>query len=158
MKRMALALITLALCSAAVAAPTLALHLMTVTAVTQNGVAHDVLIPGKNVRPGETLQQNATLRTDQLIRGGHITLPVAANTHYLPGSASVVTGLTLEFSADNGKTFSAEPMKTVTVTENGKSVQKIVPVPENEYSTVRWTVATLKAGGEINVSYRATVN
>ena len=142
----------------ALATPGLVLTLLKVSSTTAGGVKSETLTETKKVNPGELLMQRAVLHTDRLIVNGHITLPIPANTHYLTGTASTTGTSQPEFSADGGKTFSAHPMKTINVTENGKNVQKTVPIPENEYSTLRWTVSTLPSGQEVSVSYRLAVN
>ena len=142
----------------ALATPSLVLTLLKFSSTTVDGVEIETLTVTKEVSPGELLVQRAVLRTDRFIVNGHITLPIPANTHYLAGTASTAGTSQPEFSADGGKTFSAHPIKTLTVTENGKSVQKTVPVPENEYSTLRWIVPTLPSGQDVSVSYRLAVN
>jgi len=154
----ALPLLTLTTATIALAAPTLNLSLMKVTAVTTNGVRSETLAPADKVTPGDTLLQRATLKTDKALKSGHIVLPVPKNTRYLSGTASTFKDLSLDYSADGGKTYSVQPMKTVTVTENGKTVQKQVPVPENEYTALRWTIVTLPKDAAVTVSYRVSVN
>jgi len=150
-------LLLLTLSGLALAAPTLNLSLMKVITVVKDGVKSETLSPADKVMPGDTLMQRATLRTDKALKGGHIVLPVPKNTRYLPGTASTFQDLTLDYSAD-GKTFSAKPMKAVTVTENGKTVQKQVMVPENEYTALRWTVVSLPKDATVTVNYRVSVN
>jgi hypothetical protein len=48
-------------------------------------------------------------------------------------------------------------MKTVTVTENGRQVQKQVEAKPSEYRGVRWQIPTLKAGETGRCAVRATV-
>ncbi len=153
-----LSLSALALSGLVVATPALNLNLMKVTVVTRDGVRSDVLSPAEKVNPGDILLQRATLSTDRALKGGHIVVPVPRNTHFLAGSATTFKDLTLEYSADGGKTYSVRPMKTVTVTEDGKSVTRQVAVPANEYTTVRWTVNTLAAGSDVTVDYRVAVD
>lgn len=155
-RRAALLSLTLGL-GTALAAPTISLNLMKVTTTVKDGVSLDSLSAADKVMPGDVLLQRATLRTDKALKAGHVTLPVPKNTRYVAGSLSTFKDMTAEFSAD-GKTFSLKPMKTVTVTENGKTVQKQVAVPPNEYTALRWTVPTLPAGSEITVGFKVTVN
>jgi hypothetical protein len=147
-----------ALSSAALAAPTLTVSILNITSVTKDGVKSEVLTPTKTVHPGEVLMQRAVLKTDKALVNGRVTLPLSANTRYLPGSASVLPGTVLDFSADGGKTFSLKPLKTVTVTENGKTVEKTIAVPESEYNALRWTITQTAPGSETIVSYRYQVN
>lgn len=146
------------LSSAALAAPTLTVSILNISSVTKDGVKAEVLTPTTTVHPGEVLMQRAVLKTDKALVNGRVTLPLSANTRYLPGSASVIPGTVLDFSADGGKTFSLKPLKTVTVTENGKTVEKTVPVPEAEYNALRWTITLAPPGSETVVSYRYQVN
>ncbi len=138
--------------------PTLSLSLMKVTVVTKDGVKQEVLSPADKVNPGDMLLQRATLRSPRALKNGNIILPVPKNTRFLSGTASTFKDYKMDFSADSGKTFSAQPTKTVTVTENGKSVTKQVPVPETDYTSVRWNVTSLPAGGEVTVDFRVAVN
>jgi len=154
---LAVPLLALTVSGLALAAPTLNLSLMKVTSVTKDGVKSETLSAADKVTPGDTLLQRATLKTDKALKGGHIVLPVPKNTRYLSGTASTFKDLTLDYSAD-GKSFSAQPMKTVTVTENGKAVSKQVPVPENEYTALRWTIVTLPKDAVVTVGYRVSVN
>ena len=137
--------------------PTLSLSLMKITVVTRDGMKQEVLSPADKVNPGDMLLQRATLRSPKALKNGNIILPVPKNTRFLSGTASTFQDYKLTFSADS-KTFSEKPMKTVTVTEAGKSVTKSVPVPENEYVSARWNITSLPAGGEVTVGFRVAVN
>ena len=68
-----------------------------------------------------------------------------------------VAGVTTLYSVD-GKTFGPAPLKkTVTVTENGRSVLKEVEVKPSEYTTVRWTVPELGVDQTLKLGYRIQV-
>ena len=156
MKPLAL-LVLLVLGGVGLAAPSLSLQLDAVTVVTRDGKSTEVMTPAKAVRPGDVLLQTAKPTTDKPVRNAHITVPVPKNTSYVAGSALVADGLIVTFSAD-GKAFSAAPTKTVTVAENGKTVTKVVPVPQNEYVAVRWTIASLTPAQKLSLTYRVRVN
>ncbi len=66
-------------------------------------------------------------------------------------------GPTPLFSIDRGKTFAAKPTKTVTVTENGKAVQRVVPASPSDYTNVRWELPELGAGQTVNCNLRVRV-
>lgn len=151
------AFITL-LSSTVLAAPALVVSILSVTTITKDGVKSEILTPTTTVHPGEVLMQRAVLKTDRALLNGRVTLPLSPSTRYLPDSASVLPGTVLDFSADGGKTFSLKPVRTVTVTENGKTVEKTVPVPEAEYNSLRWTISLTRPGSETVVSYRYQVN
>ena len=143
---------------AATSAPTLSLSLMKVTVVTKDGVKQDVLSSADKVNPGDVLLQRATLRNARALKNGRIVLPVPKNTSFLAGTASTYENLKMDFSIDAGKNYSEKPTRTVTVTENGKTVSREVLIPPNEYTNVRWSLSNLPAGSELTVGFRVTVN
>ena len=62
------------------------------------------------------------------------------------------------FSRDGGKTFGQAPLKKlVTVTEDGKTVQREVVVPPAEYTAVRWVVSALKPDTTLKLGFRVKV-
>lgn len=138
------------------AAPSLTLTLLKVGSVTEGGKAREVLSPASSVKPGDLLVQRAVLSSEKALVSGHIVVPVPKNTRYLANSALTVPGLVSDFSADGGKTFSGAPTRTVKV--EGGTQTKVVPVPQDEYTTVRWTIETVPAGASTTVSFRVVVN
>ncbi len=138
------------------AAPSLTLSLLKVGSVTEDGKAKEVLSPATSVRPGDLLVQRAVLSSEKALVSGHIVVPVPKNTRYLANSTLTVPGLSSDFSADGGKTFSEAPTRTVKV--EGSTQTKVVPVPQGEYTTVRWTVRSVPAGASTTVSFRVVVN
>jgi hypothetical protein len=149
-----------AVAASASSAPVLTLALMKVMKASDG---HESFALAERVRPGETLLQQAVLKSQVALKGGHIVVPVPANTRYQPGSATSVVGLSTDFSADSGKTFSEVPMRAVKVEVTGadgkvSTVLRQVPVPQNEYTTVRWTVHALPAASVTTVSFRVLVN
>jgi uncharacterized repeat protein (TIGR01451 family) len=63
--------------------------------------------------------------------------PIPAGLRLVEGSTRASrSDARVEFSADGGKSFSPQPMETVTV--NGQPVRR--PVPAARYTHVRWTV------------------
>ncbi|EYB66992.1 hypothetical protein DEIPH_ctg055orf0024 [Deinococcus phoenicis] len=132
-----------------------------VRTVTENGKVTEQRLPlPGSVRPGDVLVQAVTARNTS----GHalvnvaLKLPVPASTVYLAPDGALPQGVRPEYSIDGGKTFAPAPLKrTVTVTENGRSVTREVEVRPNEYQAVRWTIATLPAGAEQKLGFRVQV-
>ncbi|ASN82748.1 hypothetical protein [Deinococcus ficus] len=112
----------------------------------------------KSIKPGDLLLEEVTARntTRGVLRGAAINLPVPRGTTYA-GDATRNAAVTTLFTVD-GKTFAEAPLKRkVTVTENGKSVQKEVTVQPNEYTGVRWVVGAIKPDESLKLSFRVTV-
>lgn len=132
-----------------------------VKTTTQDGKSVEQLTPDpKSVLPGAVLEQNvtATNTLGKVMGNVVVNLPVPVGTTYLNTLAATPEVKTL-FSADKGKTFAAAPLKKmVTVTENGKSVQKEVEVKPDEYTNVRWVISQLAAGDNLKLGFRVKVN
>ncbi|TDE84873.1 hypothetical protein [Deinococcus sp. S9] len=129
--------------------------------VTQNGKTAEKRTPGvTRVRPGEVLAQTVVARNTagRALANIRIQLPVPKGMVYLAPDGSVPADVRTEYSIDGGKTFAPAPLKkTVTVTENGKTVTREVEVNPNEYQAVRWTISTLNAGAEQKLGFRVQV-
>ncbi|TDE84809.1 hypothetical protein [Deinococcus sp. S9] len=106
--------------------------------------------------PGQILRQVAVATTDKALKSPRATIPVPQHTTYA-GKLELPKGAAATFSLD-GKTFSARPMKTVTVTENGHTVTKQVPAAESEYRAVRVTLPQLQPNTPYTVAYDIKVN
>ncbi|WP_221089324.1 hypothetical protein [Deinococcus aquaedulcis] len=136
------------------------LTLSLVRSVKVDGKATEQLTPNPGaVLPGQVLSQVVTARNTgtTALKNVPITLPVPKNTFYLAPEQGL-SGARAEYSFDGGKTFGSAPLKkTVTVTENGKTVRKEVEVKPSEYTTVRWTVAELGAKQALKLGYRIQV-
>ena len=132
-----------------------------VQTTTQDGKTVEKLAPDpKSVLPGAVLEQavTATNTLGKIMANVTVNLPVPAGTVYLNTLKAGGNVKTL-FSIDQGKTFAAAPLKkTVTVTENGKAVQKEVEVSPAEYTNVRWVLGELAAGDSLKLGFRVKVN
>ncbi|CAM4397828.1 hypothetical protein [Deinococcus marmoris] len=159
-------LITLLLCGAVGAAAqggeaiSLKLSMLLVKTVKVAGKPTEQLLPNPgSVNPGDVISQVVSVQnvTAKVVRDLPVQLPVPRNTVYLAPEKSLNSARTL-YSIDGGKTFAAAPLKkTITVTENGKSVQKEVEVLPSEYNAVRWIVAELSPGAQLKLGYRVQV-
>lgn len=89
------------------------------------------------------------------VRGVVFTNPVPARLRYVDGSAGADRqDVTVEYSADGGKTFAANP--TVTEVVDGRRVQK--PASPAQYTHVRWTVrGAVAPGASVTAEFRATL-
>lgn len=100
-------------------------------------------------RPGDVVRYRLTFTnvTRGAVRGVTLANPLAAGMRFVDGSARADrTDARLEYSADGGRTFSAQPTEEVVV--DGRRVRRAIPA--ERYTHVRWTV-------EGNVSPGATV-
>lgn len=131
-----------------------------VRTVTVDGKVTEQLSPNpKTVLPGNVVSQVVTVNnvTGKTLQNVPVTLPVPKNTQYLAPEAGQPSVRT-EYSIDQGKTFAQAPLKkTVTVTENGRSVRKDVDVKPSEYTSVRWIIPELGANQTLKLGYRIQV-
>lgn len=133
---------------------------LVVTQETRDGKKIEVLTDASKTQvvPGSVLSLRQTFRN---VSKGALS-SIALNMKVDPATTfqqatCTLGGVTTQYTTD-GKTFAAAPlMKTVTVTENGRSVQKKVEVKPSEYTAVRWNIARLNAGQEGTCAIRATV-
>lgn len=132
-----------------------------VTAVTEGGRTVETLSPmPKAVRPGDTLTQVVTASNlgKGTLRQASILLPVPRGTEFVGQATPSTARWATEFSRDGGQTFAAAPLKkTITVTENGRAVQKEVVVPPSEYTNVRWVVGAITSGDTLKFGFRVKV-
>lgn len=93
----------------------------------------------ERLRPGDVLRYRLTFTNAAArpVRQVRLDNPIPAGLHFVAGSArSARADARAEYSADGGKTFSAQPMETVVV--DGKQVRR--PAAPERYTHVRWTV------------------
>ena len=108
------------------------------------------LVPATNVRPGDVIEYAATYRNTGRapITGVQATVPIPANTEYVPGSANPQDA---KASVD-GVTYAAMPLKRKAV-RDGKAIEETVPA--REYRYLRWSAA--QVAGEQSVTFTARV-
>ena len=125
----------------------------------ENGQQVEVIIPSpKAVMPGDLLREEVTLKnvSGKTLSHVQITVPVPSGTEF-SGNVSLNRRWNQTFSTDHGQTYSETPTRTVTVTENGKTVARKVTAPTNTYTNVRWVVTTLKPDESLKLSFRVKV-
>ena len=121
-------------------------------------------IPAAEVAPGDVLEWVLTAENvgKEPLENVALTIPIPPNTYYLEGSAKPLKlpdGTVVEplFSYD-GVHFSRPPLKrTVKVKQGDRVVTKVVVVPPEEYTHVRWVVPRLDPGQKVSVSLRTKV-
>jgi hypothetical protein len=159
------ALTTVALALAQVASPLrLELQRFLVVEQAENGESTEEFVPALQLQPGDVMLESLTALnvSDSTLGGIALVVPVANDTAYIDGSASLplVAGAPVvpTFSFDNGLTFALPPLKrTIVVIENGVRTEREVDVAANEYTHVRWEITTLAPQDEVVVSFRAVV-
>ncbi|MGY2893301.1 hypothetical protein [Deinococcus sp. UYEF24] len=127
---------------------------------TVDGKAVDTVIPSpKTVLPGDVLREEVTVVnvSGKPVKSPIISVPVPKGTVYA-GSATPGNDRWNTLYSIDGKGYSATPMKTVSVTENGKSVTKQVAASASEYTNVRWLIGQLGADETLKLSFRVRVN
>jgi uncharacterized repeat protein (TIGR01451 family) len=117
--------------------------------VAQNGGDQNALMAGDVVRYRLVF---TNLNADSL-RNVQFTNPIPGGLRYVAASAGADrSDVTIDFSIDGGKTWSAQPMIDVIV--DGKPVRK--PAPVSQYTTIRWTVGGwVQSKSQVTAEYKA---
>jgi uncharacterized repeat protein (TIGR01451 family) len=107
--------------------------------------------------PGDTIRVTLTLSNtgDEKAINLVIDNPVPEGAQYIQGTASedLVTPL---FSVDDGKTFKNVSLLTFDITLPDGTRETRKASPEN-YTTIRWTIPEIAAGGTRTVSFKALI-
>lgn len=91
-------------------------------------------------RPGDVLRYRLTFtnRTAGPVAGVVLSNPIPSTIALVGGTVrSSRDDVQVEYSADNGRTWSAEPTEEVLV--NGSRVRR--PIPPERFTNVRWTIS-----------------
>lgn len=104
-------------------------------------------------RPGDVLEYRLTYEngTGGAIGNLQATLPIPQGMAFVPGSCAPAGALA---SAD-GANYAAMPLMREQKQPDG-SVKKI-PVPVEQYRSLRWTVSQLEAGGRTTLKARVRI-
>ncbi|MBZ9750563.1 hypothetical protein K7W42_06780 [Deinococcus sp. HMF7604] len=127
--------------------------------VVVSGKATEQIVENpKTVQPGDVLREQVTLRnvSGQRLSGLLVNVPVPRGTEFSVLGTPDTSRWTAQYSVDGGKTFSAAPRRTVTVTENGRAITRQENAPPSSYTNVRWTV-TLSPDETLKLSFRVKV-
>lgn len=119
---------------------------------------HKVVKQGKNelleaadrIKPGETIEYQAVYRniSKQSVRQLQATLPIPAETEYLPGSAKPAV---VQASTD-GVNYAPVPLRRKVKLASGQIEEQDIPL--SEYRSLRWNIGDLAAGQKTTVSAR----
>jgi uncharacterized repeat protein (TIGR01451 family) len=124
--------------------------------VTAGGKQIKKKIEATKSLPGEVIIYTLSYNNSgtEAARDVVISDPIPEGTSYVPGSASEAGDLT--FSIDHGKTFKKPTQLSYEVKNKSGKMEKRVATAE-EYTDVRWTIATVPAGGKGSVSFKVKV-
>lgn len=124
--------------------------------VTVKGKQVKKKISAKGAQPGEEIIYTLSYANTGTESAKNVVVsdPIPEGTSYVPGSASELGDLT--FSIDKGKSFKNPTLLTYETKDNKGMTQKKVAVPE-EYTDIRWTIATLAAGEKGSVRFRVKI-
>ncbi len=102
------------------------------------------------IKPGEVVEYQATYHnvSKHAVRKLQATLPIPAETLYLPGTAKPAA---VQASVD-GITYADIPLRRKVKTTDGRILEQDIPVAE--YRSLRWAIGELNAGQETVVSAR----
>jgi uncharacterized repeat protein (TIGR01451 family) len=100
----------------------------------------------QNARPGDVVRYRLTFTNTagRPVRRVQLSNPLAGGMHFVAGSVNASRqDAQAEYSADGGRTFSAQPMEQVVI--EGRRVAR--PVSPDRYTNVRWIVDGFVAPG-----------
>lgn len=116
------------------------------------------LQPATTSEPGQVLEYQLTYTSQAKtpLRIDQISVPVPANTRYIPDSSRTDVVSRFQVSIDGGKRWDSEPVKRQRKGKDGKIQEVIVPV--SEYTHLRWQEKNPIKPGEVQTfSYRVKV-
>ncbi len=160
MKRIKAALLAAALLlpAAAFAQPKVAISIKAEkeVTVTAGGKKIKKKVEAKKFQPGEEIIYTITYNNSGSEAASDVVIsdPIPEGTSYIPGSATEKGDL--NFSIDKGKSFKKPTLLTYEIKTKTGQVEKRVATAE-EYTDIRWTIATVPAGGKDTVSFRVKV-
>jgi uncharacterized repeat protein (TIGR01451 family) len=106
------------------------------------------------VAPGDVVgyQLVFTNITGRPVNNIQFTDPIPEGMHYLQGTAGADReGVDVEFSVDNGTSYSEQPMVEVVV--NGRT--ELRPVSPEDYTDIRWTVqGNVEPDGRVTAAFQ----
>lgn len=151
---------------------TVKLEAFQVKTVQEGGKTVEKLVPSTKTLPGDVIvyQLNFTNNLTSPITGLVQPFAVPVKTSFISQECTL-PGVRADFTIDEREVdkqglvtnldklkYAAAPLKkTVTVTENGKKVQKTVEVKPNEYTALRWSFPPVPAKQTVSCSMRIKV-
>lgn len=143
----------------ALAAPKVELE-QTVTkevTVVENNQAVVRQVPAAEAAPGETVLITLTVsnKGDEAATSLVFDNPIPQGATYVNGSAAG-EGADITFSIDEGKSYKKPALLTYELTLPDGRKEKRTASPE-QYTHLRWTLATLPPGGSVDLLFSATI-
>lgn len=141
-------------------APTMVIERVT---ETQNGkTTTEAFQAATEVKPGDLLQRSVKLNITRPSQKATMTIPIPDQVNFVGGSARVLLAgkekaAEITYALNEKGPYSAAPMKTVTVQENGKSVTKEIKANPNEYRAIRFHLGKVSSGQQFVLVHRVTV-
>lgn len=125
--------------------------------VIKDGKAQKKLVAASKFAPGDTITYTISYNNTgtETATNAVIDDPVPDGTIYIPGSATGA-GSDITFSIDKGKNYQKPSYLLYEVKGAGNATEKRVASPD-EYTNIRWTVASIPAGGKGEVAFRVKV-
>lgn len=142
-----------------------------VKTVQEGGKTVEKLVPSTQSLPGDVIvyQLNFTNNLTSPITGLVQPFAVPIKTSFISQQCTF-PGVRVDFTIDEREVgqgvvtnldklkYAAAPLKkTVTVTENGKKVQKTIEVKPNEYTALRWSFPPVPAKQTVSCSMRVKI-
>jgi uncharacterized repeat protein (TIGR01451 family) len=127
--------------------------------VTVDAKGKEKLHAAKRAEPGQVIQYQITSTNagKQKLSGLMAVGPIPAHTHYVGRSAHTKIKSAMQVSIDGGKVFEDEPVKRKQTMKDGSV--KMVVVPADKYTHIRWKAQDALASGKKHVyNYRVKVN
>jgi len=127
--------------------------------VTVDAKGKEKLHTAKKAEPGQVIQYQITSTNagKQKLTGLMAVGPIPTHTHYVGRSAHTKSKAAMKVSIDGGKTFEDEPVKRKKTLQDGSV--KMVVVPTNQYTHIRWEAKDALASGNKHVyHYRVKVD
>lgn len=126
-------------------------------AVTENGRKVARKAPATSIDAGDVIFYTVSYVNsgDEPATGAVLNDPIPQGTSYIPGSA-YGEGADITFSIDHGKKFKKPSLLTYEIKHKDGTIEKRAASSE-EYTDIRWTIATIPAGAKGKVGFQVRV-
>jgi uncharacterized repeat protein (TIGR01451 family) len=127
---------------------------LTAFLVKTDAQGKEVLEPAQAAQPGDTIEYRLSYRnaTEEAVTGLNLDLPIPEGTTWVQGSAEPNQPQARTAAGDG---YAPIPLMRVVKDSNGQ--EKSVPVPIQEYRSLRWGVEQLGAGQSFDIKARVRV-
>ncbi|MBW4497953.1 MAG: hypothetical protein KME26_33815 [Oscillatoria princeps RMCB-10] len=120
-------------------------------------VSWQTLASDAPVQPGDVIRfvQSLNARSQRQVKNLVLTQPIPPRTVYILNSAAGTGKVTITYSTDSGKTYSATPEIEVRQPD-GRVVRQ--PAPAANYTHIRWKFAQVTAPAAALATFQVAVN